>query len=162
MLAICLTMALAGAGPVSPVALEDQVWVEGPYVTLNDVADLSVLPASIRSEAGAIRVARLQAPQQSISASVIASRARSTLPALAPWFCELQDKDIQLYRSGSTLPTDPDIAFRQGQRLTLTITVGRVAVERDVWALQDGRRSGALFVRTAEGEALRVEGANLR
>ena len=156
-----MSMALAGAAPAAPIELWDQVEVEGPDVTLGEVADLSVLPASIRSEAEAIRIAQMHGPQQSVSASAIGSRARSALPALAPWFCDVQKKNISLYRSDTPLG-EGETVFRRGQPLILTVTVGRVGVERDVWALQDGRGSGAIFVRTADGDVLRAEGSELR
>lgn len=162
MLLPCLTAALVSLAPVSPLQLEDRVRIDGAYATLDDVADLSVLPDSLRSSAQTITVARMHAPEQTLSTSAIAARARTALPALAPWLCGMEDKTLRLHRADVSLRDDPVTPIHRGQALTLTVSIGRVEVERAVWALQDGNSHGVLFVGTADRQVLRVDGASLR
>ena len=156
--------AVAAAALISPdpLVFRSQVRVTGDLVRLGDVADLSPLPEALRDRAASTPVARIGTHRQVLSSRLLSERARAAMPALSTWLPSSPDRPVDVEPiaapetpTPSTLaakPYEPDI--NPGDTLTMRVAVGSVVVEREVHALQSGRRGHPVFVRTAEGRVL--------
>lgn len=147
-----------------PVTFAAQAEADGDIVRFADVADLSVLPPSLRDRAAAAPVARLRYAEQTLSSRAVAQRARAAVPALAAWLPSMPDQPIRVRRrearpeTFATPQAGPPAApaVRAGDPLTVRVDIGPVTVEREVRALQSGRSGQTVFVRTPEGTVLRA------
>ena len=145
-----------------PLVFHSQARVCGDVVRLGDVADVSTLPEALRDRAASAPVARMGAQRQILSSRVMSERARSAVPALSAWLPSSPEQWVEVDAdrvsetpapSGPTARShEPDII--PGDTLTLRVAIGPVEIEREVYALQSGRRGRPVFVRTAEGRVL--------
>lgn len=145
-----------------PLMFHSQARVSGDVVRLGDVADVSSLPELLRDRAASTPVARMGAHRQVLSSRLMSERARAAMPALSAWMPSSSEQWVQVDSDGiletpapsgpAARPHEPDIS--PGDALTVRVAIGSVLIEREVHALQSGRRGRPLFVRTAEGRVL--------
>lgn len=145
-----------------PLMFHARARVPGDVVRLGDVADVSPLPEALRDRAASTPVARMGAQRQVLSSRVMSERARAAVPALSAWLLSSADQLVQVDSdmvsetpapsAPTARPHEPDIS--RGDALTIRVAIGPVVVEREVHALQSGRRGRPVFVRTAEGRVL--------
>lgn len=157
------TLVLAGFLAAQPVSFLVHAEIDGPDVHLADVADLRVLPLSLRSRAAGIVVGRAANDGSVLSSRHVAARARAALPALSPWMTGGAGTFIHLVMR-STASTDgarvrpitaaPAPRFSPGDPVTVSIQVGPVTIAREARALQPGWAGRSVFVRTDDGHVL--------
>lgn len=157
-----LLLAALAAGVADPLVFRAETTVSGPVVTLADVADLSSLPPRLRERAERLPVATISTSRTVLSTRAVSARARAAVPGLTSWLPDRTDRDIvalapALAAAPAALRVAADGAIQTGDRLTVRVEVGPVAVEREVTALQAGQPGRDLFVRTAEGVLLTVQ-----
>ena len=158
---ICLAASLLAS---DPIILRERITVQGEVVTLAEVADLTALPQPLRRRAAAVPVARLSPETRTLSRRDVARRARAAVPALAEWLDPASDGVIVVDPAVVSAPlaavaraAEPGQAdVVAGQPLTVRVEVGPVSVSREVQALQSGRIHQPLFVRTNDGDVLRI------
>lgn len=103
---------IAKAQAVDSIRFKDKALLENRIITLQDVADLSSLPAMLRQPAKTLELGHVAAHSTPISMPTqkLASRARALMPALTPW---LPDNHIQhialrfVSAKTSVVPTQP-------------------------------------------------------
>lgn len=145
-----------------PLMFHTHARVPGDMVRLGDVADVSSLPESLRDRAASTPVARTGGQRRVLSSRRMSERARAAMPALSGWLPSSPDQLVQVdsdmvqeapaQSARTASPHEPDIS--RGDALTIRVAIGPVVVEREVHALQSGRRGRPIFVRTAEGRVL--------
>lgn len=102
-------LVLAGVmGAASPepsaITYDRDVEVAAAQITLDDVADLSPLPAPLRSKAGSLVLVRLPAARAAdvrFTSRQLSERARGLMPALAPWLPATDDAVVRVRHSPS-------------------------------------------------------------
>lgn len=158
-----LPFLLAGAAasqPVPQIAFFDRMVAQESVLKLGDVADLKVLPVSLRDLAAALPlVTRSAKPIDRIDHAWLASRARSLMPALSPWFQGPFDgQTIFEPKGGAVSPiadcSPSDDGVTKGDTVTVRILSGPFQIERQTIAMQAAKSGDRLFVRTADGSAL--------
>lgn len=150
-----IAIALAGSVSLVPTAM-----VRGDVLRLGDVADTSQLPLPMRDQAR--RLALMNLPNNSdpvhLRGEDIAARARSLVPALAPWLAQM--KGVIIVRRRSADPLSPVArairtdGIRKDEPVQLTIFAGIYKIERRGIAMSDGRPGNKLFIRTEDGKAI--------
>ena len=148
-----------------PLTFHAEIVPGEAVVRLADVVDLSPLPSALRTRAAEVEVARLTGSEDALSSRQMSRRARFALPGLSPWLPEAADRAVRVQRpgpsagppaiaEGDSAPERPLVL--PGEAMIVRVTAGPVVVEREVRALQAGRAGRPLFVRTADGDVLRV------
>ena len=110
-----LSIVLAGTAPVgAPLTFVPRVETVAAQVTLGEVADLSVLPPSLRGPAAQAVVAAFRPGQrhQTLRINDIAERVRAQVPSLVSWLNTPTSATITLDRADTTSPS------RQAERPT--------------------------------------------
>ncbi|MET4682567.1 hypothetical protein [Brevundimonas faecalis] len=173
---VLLALSLATSSPAASLVFHSTADGDAEAVRFGDMADLSSLPSEMRAPAAALVIWRPVDGRRSVetTSASVAARARALLPALTPYLpaaapsksvllrlaarAETSDKapsttargDVEAVRS-KTAPVVPRLS-----PVVVSLTVGPVVVQRETTALQNGYAGRPLFVRTAEGEVLRV------
>jgi hypothetical protein len=160
---------LSASVSLAPVQMDqirfaEKIVASANMITLGDVANLESLPVPLRKQASALPMMMVGGSGgRAIQHSQLASRARSLMPALAPWLHG--SFEGQLVISGrfaqSRLPmarcdSGPE-AVEIGRAVVVRVTAGPYQIERKATALQSARAGDRLFVRTADGDALAVQ-----
>lgn len=151
--------------PAPPLVFVNEARIIGSVVALSDVADVSVLPDGLRLLATRVPVARVRDGEQTLSSKVMASRARSAIPALASWLPSNSDHDVVIVAQTPDLPANTirpralpvGPMIEVGDRLSVVTRVGPVEVARDVQALQSAHPGQHLFVLTKNGDVLTAQ-----
>ena len=169
--AICLSVSTGVSAKPAVVEFRPSVTIVDRSVRLADLADLMALPKALRARAAALVIFRLPSVNRDhlIGADVIIARARSLMPALAPWLDLSINTKLRLsYAAPFSEPGEfysqssglAPIAVRAGDKLVAQFDVGVVTVERTVVALQQARAGTVVFARTPEGAivSLRLSG----
>jgi hypothetical protein len=150
-------LALAGSVSLAPTAM-----VRGDVLRLADIADVSALPAPLRDRAGSLALMTLPDSNDPLHlrGEDIASRARSLLPALAPWLTDLKGKVVVTRRNADPLTpwanaTRP-VGIRKGDSVQVTVSAGIYKIERQGIAMSDVQPGDGLFVKTKDGKAVSV------
>lgn len=109
-LVVATTLAAALPCCASPIRFAANADVPGPWVSLGQVADLSMLPTAMRSKAGGIELAKFGAGRSGlvISSAYAASRARAQMPALAPWIGLPAEQFIRVGLAPGVAPALPE------------------------------------------------------
>lgn len=150
-----IALALAGSVPLAPTAI-----VRGDVLHLGDVADTSQLPMPMRDRA--TKLALMNLPDNNdpvrLRGEDIAARARSLVPALAPWLAQMKG-DIVVRRRSAKLLVPVALATRadgipKDDPVQLTVSAGIYIIERRGIAMSDGRPGSKLFIRTEDGKAI--------
>jgi hypothetical protein len=164
MIGASLLAGLITAPPVDAgqLVFANEIVARGEVLTLGQVADVRKLPANLRAQAAALPL-MVRGPGGRIEHRQLASRARSLMPALAPWLrgrfegrLTVASRDAQpAMPMASCDGSEDDVAT--GDVLAVRITVGPFLIERNGVAMQDARPGERLFIRTADGNALVVQ-----
>lgn len=155
--ALILTSASTGTIAFSPEAV-----VRNDILLLSDVADVSVLPLELRERAAVLPLMKLNGTLngQTIRIAAIASRARSLLPALAPWLQHAEGTIFIVRRKNVPMQPVAGATRKDGiakdDIVRVTVTAGIFKVERQTIAMSDAKMGEGMFVRTQEGKALSV------
>jgi hypothetical protein len=123
-------LALGGA----TIVFEQEVHVTSPVVTLDDVADLSVLPDALRSRAREIEIAAFPRARDRLALSVrrLGERARAQLPALAAWLPQDDRTTVIVERTPTPLQARaPQAPARSCARLAATVEAGAAPLASD-------------------------------
>ncbi|MBS0503421.1 MAG: hypothetical protein JSS55_06375 [Proteobacteria bacterium] len=152
-----ILVVLAGA-MLSQIAFKDGAAVGRGPVALGQVADLSVLPGSLRRRASGLALMARPARATLIRHRLLASRARALMPALRPWLTEDQAGILQLAPHADVQPVQLIAAGAsepaRGASVAVLTRIGLVTIERRGTAVQDARRGERAFVRFADGSVV--------
>lgn len=153
-----ILLAALGGAMHPPIAFKDEaVAARGP-VTLGQVADVSALPASMRRRASDLVLIERPARVVTVSHRVLASRARSLMPALAPWLGEIRSGTLRLEAHHDAQPvrlvSDGGSRAIRGGSVTVVTRAGPFTIERRGTAVQDARSGERGFVRFADGSVV--------
>jgi hypothetical protein len=150
-MSLVLLFAAAASQPMRLV-FRDTLPSTESAVTLGDVADLSILPAAMRTRAAAIVVARGTQMHNDLSHHALAAHARSLMPALAPWTAGPYDNRIRAARSARRpiMAVTARSSLEAGDPLTTRLSAGIFTIEREATALQSAREGDFLFVRVGD------------
>jgi hypothetical protein len=98
-------LALGGA----TIVFENEAHVASQIVTLEDVADLSILPAALYERARTIEIASFPRAghRLTLSTGFISERARAQLPALAAWLPQGARESVIVERRLAPAPAQP-------------------------------------------------------
>jgi len=138
---------LAALTPAEDIAIKDRV------VRLSDVAAVSGLSAEA---ANTIEIAELAGPNVTISRKDLARLIGRAVPAIR--VAGALTGSIRIHAPAAKPVPQPrpyidDPEVRRGDKLTVSSSVGPVAIERRVVALQDAStRQRRVFVRSSDGE----------
>ena len=160
--AICLSVSTGVSAKPAVVEFRPSVNIVDRSVRLGDLADLMMLPKTLRARAATLTIFRLPPVNRDhlIGADVITARVRSLMPALASWLdpsvkTELRVSYAAPFSEPRKLNTQSSgltpVAVRSGDRLVAKFDVGVVTVQRTVVALQSARAGTAVFARSSEG-----------
>lgn len=153
--------AAAVSASVTPVTFRDHVRVTAPRIMLGDVADLGTLPTELRARAE--RLVLSASPdwrqERRFDKRFLASRARSLVPALKPWFSEVYSGGIRVQRLSApqtelTAGRSGVGAVEAGNPVIARVAVGPFSVEREGTAVQPGAPGERFFLRTRDGQIL--------
>lgn len=132
-LLLAAATALALAPQESTIDFRGDVTVNGRIVRLGQVADLSALPAPLRTRAEVLEVARLSAGGTTvIDTARLAARARAQLPALAPWMRETNVRSTVIHASAA--PSPRRASKPPCVRLEQSVSAGEFLLDTDVTA----------------------------
>jgi hypothetical protein len=164
MLGALLLVGSIAASPADagPLVFADKVVAGGEVLTLGQVADLEVLPADLRQHAAVLPLLSRRRDGL-IEHSQLASRARSLMPALAPWLRGPFEGRVAVF-ARNVPPAMPmascdagEGGVPKGEELTVRVTSGPFDIQRQATALQSAKPGERLSVRTADGAALAVQ-----
>jgi hypothetical protein len=150
-----IALALAGSVSLVPTAM-----VRGDVLRLGDVADISQLPMPMRDRASRLELMNLPENHDPVRfrGEDIAARARSLLPALAPWLVQIKGDIVVRRRSADPLMPVAHATRTDGilkdEPVQLTISAGIYTIERRGTAMSDGQPGSKLFIRTEDGKAI--------
>jgi hypothetical protein len=158
---------LAGSIAATPadagqLAFADKAIARGDVLTLGEVADVQKLPADLRVQAAALPLIA-RSGDKVFQHRQLASRARSLMPALAPWLRGPFEGQLAVSARGAqwAMPMascdGSEEGVAKGDTLAVRISTGPFSIEREGVAMQDAQSGDRLFVRTAEGSALVVQ-----
>lgn len=144
------------------VLFTPEVVVRNDILYLGDVADVSALPINIRNRAEKLPLMRLPENRSPVMLDVsdIAARARSLIPALAPWFqksvgtvsiLRRRDDPMRLMANATQ-----DNSIAKDERVRVTIVAGIYTVERQGIAMSNAKAGERLFVKTENRKVLSV------
>lgn len=161
--AIILSVSAAVAQPTDGfIRFSNRVESDDAELTLQEVADLSSLPTELRAKAASLRLAVLAENAQSVilEHAYLASRARSLLPALAPWLQAGGTGQLSVVQSrfmsssfGATCGVD---GIKKGQRVSVHVSLRGIMVQRRAEALQSAGSGQGFFARTSDGSVLKA------
>jgi hypothetical protein len=108
--AVAATLAATSPCRASPIRFAATAEVPGPWVDLGQVANLSMLPTALRSQAARIELAKFVAGRSGllISTAYADSRARAQIPALAPWIGLPAEQLIRVGLAPGVAPAPPE------------------------------------------------------
>lgn len=149
-----------------PLAFLSQVELRGEILHLGDVVDLSALPSAVASRAGRTALLRIERtiPQTAVPRRELAAQVRARLPLLGDCFSATGDPVLIRRRIAETTPRVNAVdtaGIAKGEKVGVRIVSGPFAIERSGIAASDAKPGGRLFVRTGDGQVVRVvvEGA---
>jgi hypothetical protein len=159
--AILLLSAAATVSPAGAVVFHHDVQLAAATsLTLGEVADLSVLPSEMRSSAAALVVVTIQKSRTigSVPHAVLASRARSLMPALGPWLPSEQQGSVNIAprantNLGFTARCGED-GLEKGASVTLRLTTRDISIDRSALVLQTAKSGQRFFAKAADGTVL--------
>lgn len=152
------------------IAFRSDAVAKDGLVLLSDVADIRILPVSIRARAASLAI---PAPRgtANIRANALAGRFRAQMPVLACWLPALNQAKVVIRpderkattapTSGVTAPVVKSKAVRAGDMVSLNVAIGPIRVERQVTAMQAADPGQRMFVKEADGSMLSVRYAGL-
>lgn len=102
--ALILAAAAGASVQYAPIAFAPTAIAQGPNVRLVEIADLSTLPAELRSRAETLVVARFAPGQRVLSAPIsrLTERARAGLPILAAYLPFDPTGEVTIRRASAT------------------------------------------------------------
>lgn len=147
-----LTGLLLAASAAATISFAPQAEVTGPLVRLGDVADLSALPATLRTRAAALPVAQLVRDQRRtvLDRADLAARARALMPVLRD-LLPAGSAPVAILRH-TALPQLPMASgasparIARGEAVEVVVRSGPFTIRRSARALQDGVPGENLFV----------------
>ncbi len=158
-----MTAALAALALSGLLVFATDAEIRGEIVRLGDIANVAVLPESIRSRAAELQLARFKryTPQASVPVAFLAAQARSQMPALAAWLAGNTGRQIILRHrrpAGELMALAPHAeGIVRGDQVTLRIDAGPFRIEREAIALSDAKPGERLFLRTADRQAISAQ-----
>ncbi len=155
-----LALLLISASALPAIAFAPEAEVSGSTVRLGDVAELSAVPAALRSRAAALPLVRLELDQRRtvLDRADLAARARALMPVLRDLLPAGSAPVTILRHTG--LPDLPLATgqsagvIRKGEPVSVAVRAGPVVIRRSAKALQGAGPGQQLFVATAERDVL--------
>jgi hypothetical protein len=159
--AILMLSAAASVSPAGAIVFHHDVQLgAAASLTLGEVADLSVLPSEMRSSASALVVVTMQKSRTtgSVPHAVLASRARSLMPALGAWLPSEQQGSVNIARRANTnrgfTARCGKEGLEKGASVSVRLTTRDLTIDRSALVLQAAKSGQRFFAKAADGTVL--------
>jgi hypothetical protein len=156
------TLLIIASASTGVISFAHEAVVRADTLYLGDVVDTHALPVELRDRTARLPLMKLPKSSDPLNLRTkdIASRARSLMPVLTPWFQET-DGTVSILRRKDD-PMQPIASATQeggiakGDRVRVTIVAGIYTIESQGIAMSDAKIGERMFIKTGDRKTLSV------